>query len=284
MSTTKLARSTVQAPQRSPTAVEARVISETPFGGAIETWAQNNEQLFSELPRVVAFGMHVTPVMVEGVGDFRVLHSLMRFLKSAADESLVMHITVPTVAHPLFAEPFSATIEDALRFKARHWQSRPAPRHDPLTPTPSRAYGTFRELMEMLSANQADAAAAVGLTRGAVDTWRRGREPQPRNARRLYRTHTMLKALRRRLGGLAELQHWLDGGSPSARELLLAGDLDAVDRMAAEQIFSGPAATYERVAAYIEQPVEASDVEASIEKSAAGPRRIARRAPRRRTT
>lgn len=253
MSTTDLARSTGSEEKRSRTAIEARVINETPYGGPIEVWAQDNEQPFDELLEFPVLGMHSTPVLAEGYTEIRALDSKMRFLGNVPDESLVMHVTVPTVAHPIFAEPFSATIDDALSFKARHWHEHLLVGEDRPVATPSQAYRTFRELMEMLSATQSDAAAAVGLSRGAVDTWRRGREPQPRNARRLYRTHTMLKTLNRRLGGHAELQHWLDVGAPTARELLLAGGLDTVDRMAAQVIFSGPAPASERIAAHVDE-------------------------------
>ncbi|HEX8103572.1 MAG TPA: hypothetical protein VF533_13230 [Solirubrobacteraceae bacterium] len=290
MSTTDLVLATAPDAEPERTSIESYVINETPQGGAIENWAQHNERSIDELPGFGSLLAQHTPVRVEQLGTFQIrgfpaVRSHLRLLQAAFGQPLALHLTVPTVGHTILAATFGSTIEDALRFKARYWhEDRPSAQNEPVV-EPSRAYRTFRELMEMLSASQAEAAAAVGLSRGAVDTWRRGREPQPRNARRLYRTHTMLKTLKRRLGGHAELQHWLEAGTPSAREMLLAGDLDAVDRMVSEIVFAGAPAASERIAAHVEELVESPGTESSIETPAtAKPRRVKRRPPRRRAS
>jgi transcriptional regulator with XRE-family HTH domain len=177
-----------------------------------------------------------------------------------------------------FAKPFLKTLEAALRVRARQ-----PDRHE-TAHAPSRAYRTFAELARMLGQSTAETAELLGLSRGTVYAWREGREPQPRNARRLYRTHTLLKTLTRRLGHDSTL-HWLATGDPTPLELLAAGNFAEVDRRASPLIFNAEPAVFERVDAHIDETPDASADDAEPRPDAGttpAPRRIRRRAPRRR--
>jgi transcriptional regulator with XRE-family HTH domain len=101
---------------------------------------------------------------------------------------------------------------------------------------PARAWGTFSDLKEQLGMTQEELADAVGVGRTTPYQWQRGREPQPRHGRRLYELAATVGALRRRLDHDA-FQAWLASGDPPPRELLAAGDLATVNRLADEIIF-----------------------------------------------
>jgi transcriptional regulator with XRE-family HTH domain len=109
------------------------------------------------------------------------------------------------------------------------------------TPQPEapKAWRAFKDLGEWLEAPDEEIASALGIGRTTVYSWQRdNREPRRGTARRIYEFHSVLATLRRRLGD-EQLTAWLAGGAPSRRELLLAGDLEAIDAAVDAEVFSG---------------------------------------------
>jgi hypothetical protein len=173
---------------------------------------------------------------------------------------------------PTFSDSFFGTIDAALRIHAR--------RGIETAPPPSRAYRAFQEIAATLGYSTSETAELLTLSRGTVYAWKAGREPQPRNARRLYQLHTLIRTLNRRLG-LPATRTWLNSGKPAPLELLATGDFAAVDRQASEMIFHAPPPASERVAAHIDEPLTEGTWPADGEPATA-PRRIRRHALRRR--
>jgi hypothetical protein len=174
-----------------------------------------------------------------------------------------------------FAKSVYDSIPTAVRLRALPHVSE-APQ------APSRAYRTFRELAEMLGQTTGETAELLGIRRGTIYAWKAGGEPQPRNARRLYRTNTLIRTLTRRLGH-DNVLHWLVTGDPTPLELLARGDFAELDRRASPLIFNAPSADFERVDAHVEESTETELDEHPPARSATpAPRRIRRRAPRRR--
>jgi hypothetical protein len=174
-----------------------------------------------------------------------------------------------------FARSFGESLSEAIRVRALE-SSHEA------TQAPSRAYRTFEELAEMLGQTTAETAKLLDLSRGTVYAWKAGREPQPRNARRLYRTNTLMRTLTRRLGHDGVL-HWLVTGDPTPLELLARGDFAELDRRASPLIFSAGPAVFERVDAHVEEQAETElDEHPQVSRTTPAPKRIRRPAPRRR--
>ncbi|MDP8942915.1 MAG: hypothetical protein M3N16_02160 [Actinomycetota bacterium] len=168
------------------------------------------------------------------------------------------------------AVPAAATLFDVLQ---RRHRAAVEP-----TQRESRAYRTFTELADWLGMTQEDAARLLGMGRTTPLAWRRGHEPQPARARRLYQTHALLSTLVRRLGREQTLR-WLDIGDPAPLELIRRGDVTAADDLA-EQLIFGAAPSRERLGAWVEEPEASSLPDAA--PAQAQPRRVRRRAPRRR--
>jgi hypothetical protein len=102
-----------------------------------------------------------------------------------------------------------------------------------------KAWRAFKDLGEWLEAPDDEIAKALGIGRTTVYSWQRdNREPRRGTARRIYEFHSVLATLRRRLGE-QQLTAWLAGGAPSRRELLLGGELDAIDGAVDAEVFSG---------------------------------------------
>jgi hypothetical protein len=149
---------------------------------------------------------------------------------------------------------------------------------------PARAWKTFEELSRWIGIGKVRTAKVLGISRGTTNAWKAGREPQPGNARRLYRTHTIVKTLVRRLG-LEETRIWLETGTPSPLDLLSAADLGAVDRAASKLVFVGGQQESERVAAFVPELSESETGSAAwpADSPQSPPKRVSRSAPRRRT-
>jgi hypothetical protein len=192
--------------------------------------------------------------------------------------------TAGTVHMAFFDEPFVDTFGPALHVRERERERiavEVAPRQR--AKPPSRAYRAFEEVAQMLGQSTAETAELLGLHRGTIYAWRAGREPQPRNARRLYRTHTLLKTLTRRLGDEHTLG-WLATGDPTPLAMLADGDFAGVDRRASALIFAGEPAEFERVDAYVDESPDAEPADEpspEARQSTPAPRRMRRRAPRR---
>jgi hypothetical protein len=100
---------------------------------------------------------------------------------------------------------------------------------DPAASDPP-AYEAFKALGRWLNADDAAIADMVGVGRTTPYTWKReGREPRAATSQRIYEYHATLDALRRRLG-IGGLRRWLHEGITPRRDVLLAGDLEHLER------------------------------------------------------
>ncbi len=143
--------------------------------------------------------------------------------------------------------------------------------------SPSRAYGAFVDLTKWLGMTQEEAAQLLDVGRTTPLAWRRGHEPRPALARRLYQTNALVKTLVRRLG-IEETRRWLARGDPPPLDLIAAGDVVGADDLAAELIF-GTSRGLMRLDAWTDEPAA---TETAVDASSAPARRIRRPAPRRR--
>ena len=120
----------------------------------------------------------------------------------------------------------------------------------------SRAFEMFSDVRDWLNLTTEEAATLVGVGRTTPLAWERdGREPRPARARRLYQVHSLISALVERLGRGATAE-WLERGTPSPRERLERGEVDAV-ATAAERILIQRAeqtSLPERDAIVVEEP------------------------------
>jgi hypothetical protein len=107
---------------------------------------------------------------------------------------------------------------------------------DPAASDPP-AYEAFKALGRWLNADDAAVADMVGVGRTTPYTWKRdGREPRAATSQRIYEYHATLDALRRRLG-IVSLRRWLHEGVTPRRDVLLAGDLERLERDVHEVLF-----------------------------------------------
>ncbi len=127
-----------------------------------------------------------------------------------------VHRLASIALQPLVAPTATATYLPPLRIPHRYARFEPR-----IVPVPrSRAYRAFTELTAWLGMTQEETATLLGIGRTTPLAWRRGHEPQPARARRLFQTHALVKTLVRRLG-TDEARRWLGRGTPSPLELLL---------------------------------------------------------------
>jgi transcriptional regulator with XRE-family HTH domain len=141
------------------------------------------------------------------------------------------------------------------------------------------AYRTFVELADALGMTQEETAKLLGIGRTTPLAWRRGSEPRPARARRLYQTHALVGTLVRRIGREAT-RRWLEIGQPSPLALIAEGDVAGANDLADELIF-GTARSRERVGAWIDDGVGTDSPATHLKEDQ--PRRVRRRPPRRRT-
>lgn len=201
----------------------------------------------------------------------------------------VLPLTTPTATVPFTDMSFAHVRDLALialqplvtpTAAATHLPVAHIPHAPIVAPAPalqSRAYGAFTELAGWLGMTQEQTAALLGIGRTTPLAWRRGHEPQPARARRLFQTHALVKTLVRRLG-IDATRRWLERGTPSPLELIRAGDVAAADDRADEIIF-GPA-----VSSRLDGWRDEDDATPSLtsDPPSAALRRVQRRAPQRR--
>jgi hypothetical protein len=99
---------------------------------------------------------------------------------------------------------------------------------------PSRAWDAYKDLGNWLQLNADDVAEIVGVGRTTPYTWKRGREPRPETARKLFHLHGVIRALHRHFGD--DLVAWLGQGSPGPLKLLVDGKHRRFERLAAEAL------------------------------------------------
>jgi hypothetical protein len=140
------------------------------------------------------------------------------------------------------------------------------------------AYEAFKTLGRWLNADDAAIADMVGVGRTTAYTWKRdGREPRAATSQRIYEYHATLDALSRRLG-VGGLRRWLHEGLAPRRDVLLAGDLERLERDVHEVLFRRAPIQRVDLAAAAEDttPTEVSGSERSLRPSGRRPRRSRR--------
>jgi hypothetical protein len=134
----------------------------------------------------------------------------------------------------------------------------------------------FDQLVEWLEADHAEVADAVALGRTTRYSWsREGHDPRASTVRKLYQTHAAVDSLRRALGR-REFARWLYLGRPSPRELLLQGDLDAVQPAIREFVFQ-PSAKHLPDLSWAAEEEDAEPTELTEDTEAEAPRASGRR-------
>lgn len=181
-------------------------------------------------------------------------------LATATPASFQLHVA------PTFPSPLVELL--------RHYRTQVEPQREE-----ARAYRTFVELADWLGMTQEDAARLLGMGRTTPLAWRRGHEPQPARARRLYQTHALVGTLVRRIGREGTLR-WLAAGDPAPLNLIRQGDVTRADDLAEELIF-GAAPSRERLSAWVDDSEDTHPPAATPTEGQ--PRRVRRRPPRRRT-
>lgn len=130
-------------------------------------------------------------------------------------------------------------IEAGLRRLQDAWLALPALNVASIAPR-SRAYAEFVELAGWLNMTLEETADLLAVGRTTPFTWEReGREPQPRRARRLHQTHTLVGALVERFGEDGA-RRWLHAGRRPVFELIANGRLDEAEDRAQDLIFGQP--------------------------------------------
>lgn len=103
----------------------------------------------------------------------------------------------------------------------------------------SPAFRVFTELRDWLNLSAHEATTLVGVGRTTPNAWEReGREPRPRQARRLYQLHGLVGTLVRRLGR-DEARLWLQQGDPARWRLMEDEDISMFAN-AVETVAMGP--------------------------------------------
>lgn len=101
-----------------------------------------------------------------------------------------------------------------------------------------RAWEAFKDLGGWLEGKDEEVAEAIGIGRTTVYSWQReDREPRHGTARKIYELHAALRALRRRLGAEG-LRGWLAEGNPSHRQMIIAGEAEAISAAVDSILFS----------------------------------------------
>lgn len=157
---------------------------------------------------------------------------------------------------------------------------QPAVEAAPVTAsTSSDALKAADELRQWLNLTYEDLEKITGIAKETFHYWRRtAATPRPSTVRRLWRVHALVRALRSRLGE-ERAREWLYSGHPNPIELLLQGNLEAVEVLAQKVLFSPPTARPEEqpdYAPFLPEP----EFDLRVE-TAGAPLRRARRRPTR---
>ena len=149
-------------------------------------------------------------------------------------------------------------------------------------PRPAREIDPQRaaeDLREWLDLTYDDLAAITGIAKNTVHYWKRtGASARPSTVRKLWRVHTLVHALISQLGQTQAVE-WLRAGPESPLNLLLAGDLEAVERKASRLLFRPPENPSDQ-ADYVPFRPE-QDFDEHVEQPATDQLRRARRRPTR---
>lgn len=96
------------------------------------------------------------------------------------------------------------------------------------------------DLKRWLGITYEQVATAAGIALRTVHHWKKsGATPRPRTVRTLWRLHALVHGLRRALGP-DEATEWLRSGQPSPLDLIVAGDITAVEARARRVLFKEP--------------------------------------------
>jgi len=97
------------------------------------------------------------------------------------------------------------------------------------------------DLREWLDLTYTNLESITGIAKNTIHHWKRtGASARPSTVRKLWRLHALVHALSSQLGQKQAVE-WLRAGPESPLDLLLAGDLEAVEARAGRLLFRPPA-------------------------------------------
>ena len=102
------------------------------------------------------------------------------------------------------------------------------------------ALQAVEDLRTRLDLTYDDLAAITGVVKNTIYDWKRtGANPRPSTVRKLWRVHTLVRALVSQLGEM-EAVEWLRAGPESPLDLLRTGGLEAAELRASRLLFRPP--------------------------------------------
>jgi hypothetical protein len=183
--------------------------------------------------RVVGASMAELPicfacVSVQPSEPFRTYRRLHSLLKAYSPQP-----TAGVLVLPLYTPPKPSPPPALLKHSESETESQ-------ILGSAPEAFQAFKDVAEWLRASDEEVAEAIGIGRTTVYAWRReGREPRRGTARRLYELHSVLAALRRRMGS-ERYELWLNQGTPSWRQAVLLGDFSVLEPVIESELFAQP--------------------------------------------
>jgi hypothetical protein len=184
--------------------------------------------------------------------------ALVAFVRPKEPVSSAFTVVAPNVS------VFTVTEPDLLPTPERVLVSEPI-----AEPAPPPAYVAFEELRDWIGMTAAEVADVIGVGRTTPYTWlRQGCEPQPTTSRRLYQVHSIIKAVRDRLGE-AGMRVWAEGGNPSPLEVLRSTGYEGLMRLAHVLLFGRPAEAGPLPGSFIPEETEAPRLQSHPGESAA---------------
>lgn len=135
----------------------------------------------------------------------------------------VDHFFPPGIARPVELEKFS--FDRLLRRLAKRYAASDSP-----------DFNKFVSLAQWLDLDQQELATALGIERTTPYAWRDGSVPRRKTVRKLQQFYAFCSALVQRIGESAT-REFLGSGEPTARQLLIDGNLAEAQRRARPLLF-----------------------------------------------
>ena len=135
------------------------------------------------------------------------------------------------------------------------------------------------DLREWLDLTYADLETITGIAKNTIHNWKRtGASARPSTVRKLWRVHALVHALISQMGQPQAVE-WLRAGPDSPLDLLLSGNLEAVEQRASRLLFRPPAKPSDQADYAPFRPEE--DFDEQIEQPATPQLRRSKRRPTR---
>jgi hypothetical protein len=217
--------------------------------------------------------------------------SLFELLMSESTHAILGDSTGPTRIK-IVVQFDSTPIHEALLAGLGVWQASlsrgivvpdlPAPPVQEDPPHPSKENDPLQaaeDLREWLDLTYTNLESITGIAKNTIHNWKRtGASARPSTVRKLWRVHALVHALISQLGQKQAVE-WLRAGPESPLDLLLAGDLEAVESRAGRLLFRPSAKPSDQPDYAPFRPEE--DFDEQTEQPTTSPLRRSRRRPTR---